>query len=101
MLPVLSNQKSNAYLKEIANLCGIKKNLIIHLARQTFPTIVTLFNGIPIEIVGQMLGHENLRITQHYTKIIDKKVNEDMALFKEKLAGAIEDKKTSKLVAGF
>ncbi|WP_229418459.1 tyrosine-type recombinase/integrase [Flagellimonas chongwuensis] len=78
----MSNQKSNVYLEEIAHLCGIKKYLITHLARHTFPTIVALSNGIPIEIVGQMLGHENLRITQHYAKIIDRKVSEDMAVLK-------------------
>ena len=85
VLPVLSNQKSNAYLKEIANLCGIKKNLTTHLARHTFATTVTLSNGVPIETVGQMLGHKNLRTTQHYAKIIDRKVSEDMAVLKNKL----------------
>ena len=85
-MPVLSNQKSNAYLKEIADLCGIKKNLTTHLARHTFATTVTLSNGVPIETVGQMLGHKNLRTTQHYAKIIDRKVSEDMAALKEILA---------------
>lgn len=85
VLPVLSNQKSNAYLKEIADLCGIKKNLTTHLARHTFATTVTLSNGVPIETVGQMLGHKNLRTTQHYAKIIDRKVSEDMATLKEVL----------------
>lgn len=85
VLPVLSNQKSNAYLKEIANLCGIKKNLTTHLARHTFATTVTLSNGVPIETVGQMLGHKNLRTTQHYAKIIDRKVSEDMNVLKKKL----------------
>lgn len=86
VLPVLSNQKSNAYLKEIANLCCIKKNLTTHLARHTFATTVTLSNGVPIETVGKMLGHKNLRTTQHYAKIINKKVEYDMAALKEKLA---------------
>lgn len=85
VLPVLSNQKSNAYLKEIADLCAIKKNLTTHLARHTFATTVTLSNGVPIETVGQMLGHKNLRTTQHYAKIIDRKVSEDMAVLKEVL----------------
>ena len=86
VLPVLSNQKSNAYLKEIANLCGIEKNLTTHLARHTFATTVTLSNGVPIETVGKMLGHKNLRTTQHYAKIISKKVEYDMEILKEKLA---------------
>ena len=86
VLPVLSNQKSNAYLKEIADLCGIKKNLTTHLTRHTFATTVTLSNGVPIENVGKMLGHKNLRTTQHYAKIINKKVEYDMAILKEKLS---------------
>jgi site-specific recombinase XerD len=86
VLPVLSNQKSNAYLKEIAILCGIHKNLTTHLARHTFATTVTLTNGVPLETVGKMLGHKNLRTTQHYAKIIDRKVNEDMKVLSEKLA---------------
>ena len=95
VLPVLSNQKSNAYLKEIADLCGIKKNLTTHLARHTFATTVTLSNGVPIETVGKMLGHKNLRTTQHYAQIINKKVSADMAVLKEKLSG-IEVKEGSK-----
>ncbi len=85
VLPVLSNQKANAYLKEIADLCGIKKNLTTHLARHTFATTVTLSNGVPIETVGKMLGHKNLRTTQHYAQIINKKVAYDMGVLKEKL----------------
>src|SRR5690606_18608365 len=78
LLPVLSNQKMNAYLKEIADLCGISKNLTFHLARHTFATTVTLTNGVPIESVSKMLGHKSLRTTQHYAKILDKKVSDDM-----------------------
>tara|TARA_R110002049_G_scaffold198437_4_gene368439 strand:+ start:239 stop:1459 length:1221 start_codon:yes stop_codon:yes gene_type:complete len=85
VIPVLSNQKSNAYLKEIADCCNIKKNLTTHLARHTFATTVTLTNGVPIETVGKMLGHKNLRTTQHYAKIIDSKVEEDMKVLREKL----------------
>jgi len=78
LLPVLSNQKMNAYLKEIADLCGINKNLTFHLARHTFATTVTLTNGVPIESVSKMLGHKSLKTTQHYAKILDRKVSEDM-----------------------
>lgn len=78
MLPVLSNQKSNAYLKEIALLCGITKNLTTHLARHTFATTVTLSNGVPIESVSKMLGHTSIKTTQHYAKVLDKKIGEDM-----------------------
>ena len=93
VIPVLSNQKSNAYLKEIADRYDIKKNLTTHLARHTFATTVTLTNGVPIETVGKMLGHKNLRTTQHYAKIIDSKVEDDMAILREKLAGIETQKK--------
>ena len=84
LLPVPSNQKVNAYLKEIADVCGINKNLTFHLARHTFATTVTLCNGVPIETVSKMLGHKNLKTTQHYAKILDSKVSEDMKLVREK-----------------
>jgi site-specific recombinase XerD len=84
VLPVLSNQKMNAYLKEIADLCGINKPLTFHIARHTFATTVTLLNGVPMESVSKMLGHTNLRTTQHYAKILDIKVSEDMQLLKNR-----------------
>lgn len=82
VLPVLSNQKLNSYLKEIADSCGIHFNLTFHIARHTFATTVTLSNGIPIETVSKMLGHRNLKTTQHYAKILDKKIGEDMKKLK-------------------
>jgi integrase len=91
LLPVPSNQKMNAYLKEIAEVCGINKNLTFHLARHTFATTVTLSNGVPIETVSKMLGHKNLKTTQHYAKILDSKVSEDMKLLKEKYRSKIDD----------
>ena len=84
MLPVVSNQKSNAYLKEIATLCGITKNLTTHLARHTFATTVTLSNGVPIESVSKMLGHTSIKTTQHYAKVLDKKIGEDMEVLMER-----------------
>ncbi|MGZ3813429.1 MAG: site-specific integrase [Mucilaginibacter sp.] len=88
-LPVSTNQKMNAYLKEIAGVCGINKELTFHTARHTFATTVTLSNGVPIETVSKMLGHTNIKTTQHYAKILDMKVSKDMALLKEKYqAGA-------------
>jgi len=86
LLPVLSNQKMNAYLKEIADLSGISKHLTFHLARHTFATTVTLSNGVPIETVSKMLGHTLLKTTQHYAKILDVKVSHDMQSLKKKLA---------------
>ena len=84
ILPILSNQKMNSYLKEIATVCGINKELTFHIARHTFATTVTLSNGVPIETVSKMLGHTNLKTTQHYAKILDKKISEDMQVLKAK-----------------
>lgn len=86
LLPVISNQRMNAYLKEVADICGIHKQITFHCARHTFATTVTLTNGVPIETVSKMLGHKSLKTTQHYAKILDKKVSEDMALLREKLS---------------
>ena len=84
LLPILSNQKMNSYLKEIADACSITKELTFHIARHTFATTVTLSNGVPIESVSKMLGHKNLKTTQHYAKILDLKVTNDMQILKEK-----------------
>jgi site-specific recombinase XerD len=84
LLPILSNQKMNAYLKEIAGVCEIEKELTFHIARHTFATTVTLTNGVPIESVSKMLGHKNLRTTQHYAKVLDIKVSEDMRILRDK-----------------
>jgi site-specific recombinase XerD len=85
ILPILSNQKMNEYLKEIATLCGIEKDFTYHTARHTFATTVTLSNGVPIESVSKMLGHKDLKTTQHYAKILDSKVSEDMKLLKQRM----------------
>ena len=84
LLPILTNQKMNAYLKEIADVCGIKKDLTFHIARHTFATTITLSNGVPLETVSKMLGHTSLKTTQHYAKILDKKISEDMMILKSK-----------------
>jgi len=86
LLPVISNQKMNAYLKEISNLCGVNKNITFHMARHTFATTVTLSNGVAIETVSAMMGHKNLKTTQIYAKVVQEKVSEDMKALKEKLA---------------
>ncbi len=93
LLPVISNQKMNAYLKEIATLCGINKNITFHIARHTFATTVTLSNGVPIESVSSMLGHKNLKTTQIYAKVVQEKVSGDMKKLKESMA--MESKKAS------
>lgn len=86
LLPVKSNQKMNAYLKEVADLCGISKKLTMHIARHTFATTVTLSNGVPIETVSRLLGHTKLATTQIYAQVLEHKVSEDMQQLKEKLA---------------
>jgi len=79
---MISNQKANVYLKEIAKALNIKKKLTYHIARHTFATTVTLTNGVPIETVGQMLGHKSIKSTQIYARVTDTKVKIDMAPLK-------------------
>ena len=85
ILPITSNQKMNAYLKEIGDLCEIKKNLTFHLARHTFATTITLSQGVPIETVSKMLGHTNIKTTQIYARITDNKISHDMDILSGKL----------------
>ena len=80
LLPVNTNQIMNSYLKEIATLCNIDKNLTMHVARHTFATTVALLSGLPIESVSKALGHTNIKTTQHYAKILDYKVVSDMQI---------------------
>ncbi|RAW01582.1 site-specific integrase [Pseudochryseolinea flava] len=84
LLPILSNQKMNAYLKEIADACGINKKLTFHIARHTFATTVALTNGVSIESVSKMLGHKDIKTTQHYAKILDQKISTDTKVLTEK-----------------
>jgi integrase len=90
LLPVHSNQKMNEYLKELAGICGIKKNLSMHVARHTFATSITLSNGVPIETVSKMLGHTSLKTTQIYARILDLKISEEMEKVKLKLENYLE-----------
>lgn len=96
LLPVYSNQKLNAYLKEIADLCGIEKPLTFHIARHTFATTITLTNGVPMETVSKLLGHTSIRTTQIYAKVIEQKVSDDMINLRNKLAGLTIPKKQIK-----
>lgn len=84
LLPSISNQKMNAYLKEIGDLCGIAKKLTWYVARHTFATTVTLGNGVRIENVSAMMGHTNIKQTQHYAKVMDENVMLDMERLKER-----------------
>lgn len=86
VFPVISNQRMNGYLKEIADICGIRKTLTFHIARHTFATTVTLTNGVPIESVSKMLGHTNIRTTQIYAKVVDRKLSEDMRNLQQRMS---------------
>jgi len=86
LFPVISNQRMNGYLKEIAEICGINKNFTFHLARHTFATTVTLSNGVPIESVSKMLGHTSIRTTQIYAKVVEHKLSEDMQNLRKRMA---------------
>nr|WP_320000761.1 site-specific integrase [uncultured Draconibacterium sp.] len=96
IFPNISNQKLNSYLKEIADVCEIDKNLTFHVARHTFATTVTLTNGVPIESVSKMLGHTNLKTTQIYAKVVEKKISDDMANLEAYLSGEKSQKKKAK-----
>lgn len=86
LLPVLSNQKMNSYLKEIADCCGIKKNLSTHTGRHTFCSVVTLANNVSLENIAKMVGHTNTRMTQRYAKVLDQSILRDMLGVKESFA---------------
>ncbi|WP_186756525.1 site-specific integrase [Echinicola salinicaeni] len=85
LLPPISNQKMNSYLKEIGDLCEIQKKLTHHTARHTFATTITLMNGVPIESVSKMLGHTKIATTQIYARVVEKKISKDMGLLRTKL----------------
>ncbi len=85
LFPFISNQKLNACLKEVGDLCSIKKNMTFHLARHTFATTITLTNGVPIESVSKMLGHSKITTTQVYAKVVESKLSKDMTNLKNVL----------------
>jgi len=86
VFPIISNQKVNSYLKELADLCGITKNVTFHIARHTFATTVTLSNGVPIETVSKILGHTKITTTQIYAKVVERKLKEDMQNLQKRLS---------------
>lgn len=97
LLPVNSNFRYNAYLKELAVICGINKDLTTHTARHTFATTVTLENDVPIETVGKMLGHKDLRSTQKYAKITKRKISNNIKALESRL---FTEDGTLKMVSG-
>lgn len=92
LLPMKSNQKLNSYLKEIADICEIKKPLTTHIARHTFATTVLLANGVSMEATSKMLGHSSIKTTQIYGKIVESRVGDEMDMLSEKLASRKDDK---------
>ncbi len=92
LFPVITNEKVNFYLKEIAEAVGLKKNLTFHMARHTFATTVTLSNGVPIETVSKLLGHSKIASTQVYARVIERKISEDMQVLRDKMDASISNK---------
>ena len=86
LLPVPTNQKVNAYLKELADICGIQTKITFHIARHTFASTVTLDNGVAIDSVSKMLGHRSIITTQIYAKVSSKKINDDTKELYQKLS---------------
>jgi site-specific recombinase XerD len=79
MLPKISNQKINSYLKEMGAILGIQKRITHHTARKTFASTVLLNNDVPMEVVSEILGHSSIKITQeYYGKIVQKRISEEM-----------------------
>lgn len=84
LLPVPSNQKMNAYLKEIADICNIQKNLTTHVARHTFACLAVEY-GMPIDVLAKILGHSNTNMTRHYAKFSERLIGKEMQKINEKM----------------
>ena len=100
LLPIPTHQKVNEYLKDIATACEINKNLTFHVARHTFATTVTLSNGVPLESVQKMLGHAKIQTTQHYARVLNQKLSNDMQTLRSKLSSPIAEISNKSEVAG-
>lgn len=98
VFPVISNQKVNSYLKEVADRCDIFKNITFHIARHTFATTVALSNGVPMETVSKLLGHTKIATTQIYAKVLEKKIGEDMEALKQKISQPAKRKPTRRTI---
>ena len=97
LLPMKSNQKLNTYLKELADICEIKKPLTMHIARHTFATTVLLSNGVSMEATSKMLGHSSIKTTQIYGKIVESRVADEMEMLSNKIGKkTTEDQKKAK-----
>lgn len=77
-LPIISNQKYNDYIKVLMTACDIDKNVSSHTARHTF-AVYLINKGVPIEAVSVAMGHSNIKMTQHYAKLLAKSTIEAIA----------------------
>jgi site-specific recombinase XerD len=94
--PIISNQKVNSYLKEVADRCDIFKKITFHIARHTFATTVALSNGVPMETVSKLLGHTKIATTQIYAKVLEKKISEDMDALSLRISQPVKRKAARK-----
>ena len=78
LMPIFSPKDINLFLKDIAILCNIDKRVTYHTARHTFASTVTLANNVSLIVVSKMLGHSNVRMTEHYAKLVDTCIGEEM-----------------------
>lgn len=85
LLPVLSNQRMNTYIHEIAEVCGIRKKLSTHIGRHPFATVTCLANGVTLENVAKMLGHSDTKMTQQYAKVLDRSIMRNMKKVENRL----------------
>jgi site-specific recombinase XerD len=86
LLPYITNQKMNDYLKTIADISGVKKELTTHVARHTFATTITLMNGVSLEVVQRMLGHSSIKTTEIYAKIVKERIKNEMTELRSKIS---------------
>jgi site-specific recombinase XerD len=87
LFPMISCSKTNIYLKQIAKECGINKRITFHMARHCYASVVTLSQGVPLETVGELLGHTDWRATRIYAQVSNDKIGEDMQLLNKRLSG--------------
>ena len=84
-LPTLTNQKYNSYLKEIQEVCGIKKTLHSHLARHTCGTLL-LNAGVDMLTVSKVLGHSSTKTTEAvYAKLLPETIMKRVEEVSDKL----------------
>ena len=81
LFPIIHHPNLRRHMKGLRDLAGIKTDLVYHMGRHTFGSLITLEAGVPIETISKMLGHTNLTTTQLYAKVTPKKLFDDMDIF--------------------